>query len=156
MSLFVASLYLLCLAFLLGSALFVYSRDPLYRLNSSYAVLAVALLFWVGTLFVFNAETDPQTLLWLGRANFAAAAWVAPAVYVFVNELSRRPVEQAQWLWGVTALWMILSTFTGLVDHSESIVSGTHVTGYGPLFWLYIVQILGFLVMAIWLFDAGI
>ena len=79
MSLLTASLYLLCLAFLFGSAVYVYSRDPFARVNAAFALLALTLLGWVGTLFVYTAQTQGSALLWLGRANFAFAALMAPA-----------------------------------------------------------------------------
>nr|ACX33976.1 predicted transmembrane protein [uncultured bacterium RM44] len=81
MTLFTASLYLLCLAFLFGSAVFVFSRNPRSPLNGYYALLAMALLGWVGTLFVFGSLPEGATLLIVGRANFAAAAVVVTASF---------------------------------------------------------------------------
>ena len=88
MTLITASLYILCLAFLLGSALFVYSRNPRSRLNGYYALLALALLGWVGTLFVFDSLPEGSLLLAVGRANFAAAAVVATASCLFAAQLA--------------------------------------------------------------------
>src|SRR5579859_1676799 len=134
MSLLVASLCLLCLAFLFGSALYVYSRDPFSRLNASFALLALSLLGWVGTLFVFGAQTGGSALLWLGRANFAAAALAAPASLLFVLALARKPLRYASWVWLETGLWAAVSLLTGLVDKEETVIGGIHVTRYGFLF----------------------
>src|SRR5579871_6018708 len=149
MSLLVASLYLLCLAFLFGSAIFVYSKDPFSRLNSSYALLALSLLCWVGSLFFFSAETQNPSLLWLGRFNFAAAAVVAPSVYFFVCALASKPILRAGLIWVEAGLLVIVSLFTGLVDKSEAVVTGEHITAYGALFPLYMLHILAFVILAL-------
>lgn len=150
MSLLAASLYLLCLAFLFGSAVFVYSRDPYARLNASYALLAFALLAWVGTLFAFSAQSEGSALLWLGRANFAAAALAAPACLAFVQALRKEPFPLGGWLWAETLAVAGLSLATGLIDRSEAVRAGIHVTAYGPLFPLYVAHAVAFLLAAIW------
>ena len=149
MSLLVASLYLLCLAFLFGSAVYVYSRDPFARLNASFALLALTLLGWVGTLFVFTVQTEGSALLWLGRANFAAAALAAPAAYAFVLALADRPFRNRNWLWAESLLLAAVSLLTGWVDRAESVQVGQHVSAYGFLFPVYLLHILGFAVAAL-------
>src|SRR5579871_1076182 len=151
MSLLVASLYLLCLAFLLGSALYVYSLDPFARLNASYAVLALALLGWVGSLFVFSNQTVAPSLLSWGRFNFAAAALVGPAVCLFVAALARSSLSQ-RWIWVESGVLALLSFATGLVHRAETVLpSGEHVTTYGPLFPLYALHLVLFLLAALFL-----
>jgi hypothetical protein len=150
MSLLVASLYLLCIAFLFGSALYVYSRNPFSRLNSAYALLALTLLGWVGTLFVFTAQTGGLALLWLGRANFAAAALAAPAVLGFVHELRREPSPRMRWLWIEALSVALIALLTGLVDRSESLQVSVHVTDYGAFFPIYVINILAFVSVALW------
>ena len=149
MTLLTASLYLLCVALLFASALFVYSRNPRSRLNASYALLALALLGWVGTLFVFGSLPAGQTLLLVGRANFAAAALVAAASCLFVAELAgrRRTYLNAALL--ETALIVLASLGTPLVDRAETILAGQHATTYGPLFAFYIVHVAAYLAGAV-------
>ena len=151
MTLLTASLYLLCLAFLLGSALFVYSRNPSSRLHGYYALLALALLGWVGTLFVFGSLPEGQTLLLVGRANFAAAALVASASFLFVAELAgRRMAAGTQHIiWLETLILTILSLTTPFVDQIETVVRGQHVTVYGPLFALYSLHVVAYLAGAV-------
>jgi hypothetical protein len=150
MSLLVASLYLLCLAFLFGSALYVWSRNPFARLNASYAALAAALLGWVGTLFLFMSQAPGPGLLWLGRANFAAAVLIAPAALTFVRSLARsRPSRIVMWLWLESMALALLSLLTGAVDRSEALAGAQHVTSYGPLFTVYIAHLVGFAVTAL-------
>ncbi len=149
MTLLTASLYLLCLAALFGSALFVYSRDPRSRLNAHYALLAMALLAWVGTLFVFGSLPQGQALLLVGRANFAAAALVATASCLFVAELAGRRLTYQKAIWLETALLMLFSFGTPLIDQAETVLRGQHQTAYGPLSALYAVHVVAYLAGAV-------
>lgn len=150
MSLVVASLYLLCLAFLFGSALYVFSRDPFSRLNSSYALLALSLFAWVGSLFVYNAQLENPALLYWGRVNFASATLIVPAVYLFVCTLAKQEMRGGKGVWLESGVLVLLSMFTGLVDKSERVlIGGEHVTTYGWLFPLYLIHIVGYIVLAL-------
>lgn len=150
MTLLVASLYLLITAFLFGSAIYILSRDPFARVNQAYAILALAQLGWVGSLFIFNATPVGPNLLWIGRANFAAAALVAPAVFAFVQALLTRRTRQAWWLLLETVIVAALSLSTGLVDRSETIQAGVHLTVYGALFPIYVLHLLLYLIPALY------
>ena len=149
MTLVTASLYLLCLAFLLGSAIFVYSRNPRSRLNGYYALLALALLAWVGTLFVFGSLPEGKLLLTIGRANFAAAALVATASFLFAAELAGRRLMLLRLVWLESVILTVLSLATPLVDKAETVVRGQHVTAYGLLFALYSLHIVAYLAGAV-------
>jgi len=149
MTLITASLYLLCLAFLFGSAVFVYSRDPRSRLNGYYALLALALLGWVGTLFVFNGLAEGNSLLLVGRTNFAFAAIAVTACYFFVAELAGLRTRLAPLLWIETLALAIVSAVTTLIDRTETIQAGQHFTVYGPLFAAYILHVAAYLAGAI-------
>ena len=150
MTLVIASLYLLISAFLFGSAIYILSRDPFVRLNQAYACLAFAQLGWVGTLFIFNATPVGPTLLWIGRANFAAAALAAPAVFGFVQALLKKPLRWTSWILIETLLIAGLSLGTGLIDQTEAVRGSVHLTTYGWLFPLYIVHLLLYLLPALW------
>jgi hypothetical protein len=104
---------------------------------------------WVGTLFVFSAESTSPSLLWLGRSNFAAALLVAPAVLTFVQELVSKPVQRMVLLWLSCLVGGLLCLATGLIDRAETIVGGLHVTTYGPLFGVYIVAVVWLLLLAL-------
>lgn len=151
MTLVTASLYILCLAFLLGSALFVYSRNLSSRLNRYYALLALALLGWVGTLFVFGGLPEGRLLLTVGRANFAAAALVATASFLFVGELAGRRQSLLPVIWLETGILTVLSLTTPLVDRAEAVVRGQHTTAYGSLFALYAVHVATYLAGSVFL-----
>lgn len=149
MTLFTASLYILCLVFLLGSAVFVYSRNSKSRLNGYYALLASALLGWVGTLFVFGSLPEGELLLTVGRANFATAALVATASGLFVAELAGRRLSLLRLVWFETVALTALSLTTPLVDRAETVLRGQHTTAYGPLFAFYIVHVVVYLAGAV-------
>ena len=150
MSLLTASLYLLCLAFLFGSALYVYSRDPFARLNAAFALLSLTLLGWVGTLFVYTAQTQGSGLLWLGRANFALPpSWLPPPM-AFVIVLARRPLPRATLLWGRNAAAFPSSPCSRARWTRRKLVqAGQHVSVYGWLFSLYLLHIVFFVVAAL-------
>ncbi|MBV9852107.1 MAG: hypothetical protein JO250_20775 [Armatimonadetes bacterium] len=149
MTLLTASLYLLCLAFLLGSALFVLSRDPRSRLNRLYALLALSLLGWAATLLAFAGQAAPAPLLLLGRLNFAAVPVAATAALLFVRELAGRPLRSQGWLWAETLALALASLLTGGVDRAERVVQGQHLTAYGPLFPLYLAHVVLLLTLAV-------
>ena len=151
MSLIIASLYLLCLAFLFGSALYVFSRDPFSRLNATYALLALSLFGWVGSLFVYNAQTEGQALLYWGRLNFASVALIAPVLYLFICALARQGIRGRLWIGVASGVISLLSLFTGLVDKSETVLAtGEHITTYGWFFPFYLLFILAFVGAALW------
>ena len=146
MSALVAALYCLCLLFLTGFTVFVLIKDPHSRTHRHFAWLLLALLGWVASLFAFNLETSPAQLLWLGRFNFAAIVFAVTLGYAFVCDVARRrPVPAPAWLWAETAGLAALTLLTPLVDRAELVVSGLHVTLYGPLFPLYLLHVLALL-----------
>ena len=134
----------------LGSALVVYARNPFARLNGAYALLSLSLLAWVGTLFVFSNQPPGALLLVLGRANFAAVAIVAPDLLLFVDALRQEPQVYAWAIWIETIVLALLSIATGLVDQSEGVQAGVHITHYGVLFPLYFLHVVLFICLAIW------
>ena len=149
MTLLTASLYLLCLASLLGSALFVLSRNPRSRLHRLYALLALSLLGWAGSLLAFSREVSPGPLLLVGRLNFAVVVVSATAALLFVRELAGRPIRRQGWLWAETALLALVTLLTGGVDRAERVVLGQHLTSFGPLFPLYLLHVAVLLGMAV-------
>jgi hypothetical protein len=150
MTLVTASLYLLCLAYLFGSAVFIYFRNPRSGINAHYSLLALALMGWVGTLFVFDSLPPGGLLLNVGRENFAAAALVGSASYLFVTELAGERPKSYVLIWTETLALAAVSLFTPLIDKSEAVQSGQHLTTYGPLFAVYIVHVVAYLASAIY------
>ncbi len=146
MTLLTASLFLLCLLGLTGSAAFVLFQRPRSPLHRLYALLALSLVGWVATLLLFTSRTSPVSLLWVGRLNFAVVAVAATAAFLFVQELAGRKAGGKALLWAETLLLFCATLLTGLVDRAETVQAGQHVTAYGlmfPLYLLHIVLLLG-------------
>lgn len=146
MTLLTASLFLLCLLGLTGSAAFVLFQRPHSSLHRLYALLALSLVAWVATLLLFTSRTSPASLLFVGRLNFAVVAVAATSAFLFVQELAGRKPKGTLLLWAETLLLFCASLLTGLVDKAETVQAGQHVTAYGfffPLYLLHIVLLLG-------------
>jgi len=144
MSSLIAALYILCILFLTGFGLFVIAKNPKALLNRYFALLCLALLGWVGSLFAFVLQTSAAELLWLGRFNFAAVALVAPLAYLFVRELAGRPPARKGWMWAESAALAAATLLSASVDRAELVSGGLHTTSYGSLFPLYVLHVLAY------------
>jgi len=145
-------LYYFCFALLLGMAAFVYRKNVLSWLHASFALTSLSLLAWLATLFAFHRSQDAAAVLWLGRANFAAALLAVFFGYLFVRAIARRsaPPRHLPLLGGGTLLLCGLTLFTPLVDKAEIVgPAGRHVTQFGPLFPLYLAFVVAFLAAAV-------
>ena len=146
MTALLAALYILCILFLIGFALLIFRRNPQSKLNRYFALLALALLGWVASLFAFDLNITGHALLWLGRFNFASIVVAVTLGYLFVREVAGLPKHSAAaWLWAETGLLAALTLFTPWVDRQELLHLGEHVTVYGPLFLPYVLHILALL-----------
>ncbi len=143
MSALLVALYVLCILFLAGFALLIFTRNARSRLHRYFALLALALLAWVASLFAYNFLTAGYVLLWLGRFNFASVVLAVTLGFLFIREVAGRPAARsARWLWAETALLGALTLLTPLVDRQELVRAGQHVTVYGPLFVPYVLHVL--------------
>lgn len=154
MSVLAAALYSLCLLALAGFALFVFVRNPRGPLNQTFLLLSLSLLGWVASLFAFSLPSfDTQNapgLLLLGRFNFACIVLAVTLGCLFVRQVARHSRPFPLWLWLETLLLTALTLFTPLVDKAELVTNGHHSTLYGPLFPLYVLHILAWLIAALW------
>jgi len=96
---------------------------------------------WVGTLFVYGTLPEGRTLLLVGRANFAAIPIAVTSAYLFTAELAGRPRRWIRWLWLETAALSAVSALTSLIDASESVRFGQHITAYGLLWPVYVAHV---------------
>ncbi len=143
MSALLAALYALCILFLAAFALLILTRNPRSRLHRHFALLALALLGWVASLFAFDFQTAGSALLWLGRFNFATIVLAVTLGLLFVRDVADVPHSPAlAWLWAETALLGLLTLLTPLVDRQELVRAGQHLTVYGPLFVPYVLHVL--------------
>ncbi len=164
MSALLAALYILCLLLLSAFALYVFAQNPRAPLNRDFTLLALALLAWVASLFAFNFPLAPETLLLVGRLNFASIVFVTTLAFVFVRAVpaSLRTTAAAVtvagktaehrlhgWLWLETILLGLVTLLTPLVDQTEILQAGQHSTVYGPLFLPYMLHVLILLAAAL-------
>ena len=143
MSALLAALYALCILFLIGFALFVFVRNPRSNLHRYFALLALALLGWVASLFAFDLQITGHALLWLGRFNFASIVFAVTLGYLFVREVAGKSNSSTvTWLWAETTLLGALTLLTPLIDRQELVQMDEHITVYGPLFVPYVLHVL--------------
>lgn len=151
----VAWLYYLCFLLLTALLFFIACRrsrrtPTRFRLRRSFFLLALSLLLWQLTLFLEIRIAWPGAQLWLGRTNFAAIVFVVYFALRFVQEVpttdAKRASSLAFWLLAETSLLAILTLLTPLVSAEERVESGQAITTYGPLFPLYLLHALGYLV----------
>ncbi len=149
MTLLLTSLYLLCFLLLISLAAFVVLNNPRAWLHQVFALSALALLAWLGTLFLFNHQADPLLLTRLGRLNFVSALLVVFFGFLLVRAVADQPLRQARWLWAEVLLLSVLILWTPLIDRAELLQGGQHVTVFGPLFPLYILHILAYVAASV-------
>jgi len=147
----IAVLYLLCIFTLTGLGTFIFFKKPSALLNRSFALFAVTAAGWLATLYFFNRTPDIPILTLLGRANFAFAASFILFYYLQLPEIARKPNRYTRWLILETAVLVGLTLFTPLIDESEHLQNGRHVTEFGILFPLYIAHIIGYVGSALYL-----
>lgn len=146
MSALLAALYILCILFLIGFAFITFARNPRSKLHRYFALLALALLSWVASLFAFDLQISGHALLWLGRFNFASIVFAVTLGYLFVREVAGSSLGKTGiWLWAEAGLLAALTLLTPLVDQQELVHQGEHITLYGPLFIPYVLHVLALL-----------
>lgn len=128
-----AALYILCLLFLTGFALFVFLRSPRSWLHRCFALLSLALLGWVASLFAFDFPLRADVLLLLGRFNFACVVLAVTLGCLFVRAVAGRPAGTfVPWLWAETALLGAGTLLTPLVDRQELVRAGEQSRSTAP------------------------
>ncbi len=154
----VALLYYLCFLLLPGLTLLIASRGSRRararpRLRRTFFWLAQSLLLWQLTLFLEVRTALPNTQLWLGRTNFAAAVFAAYLALRFVQEVPNKDASPKSFcsLWLLAATWLLaaLTLLTPLVAATERVEAGHAITTFGPLFPLYLLHVLGALTAAL-------
>lgn len=152
----IALLYYLCILLHVGLLLLVACKGSRrtrtrFRPRRMFFLLAVSLLLWQITLFLEVRTTLPALQLWLGRINFAAVVYAVYFALRFVDEVSTRGESQisSTWLFGETHILAALTLLTPLISVKERVESGHAITTYGPLFSVYLLHVLGYLVAAL-------
>lgn len=145
-------LYALCALLLAVGSLWLTIREGRSTSVRWFVATSLALLIWVVTLFLFGRSNDPDFILLVGRANFAAVSLAVYFGWRFVRALAQhpqRPMEiYGSWL---SLLLAGVALTTSLIDQAEIVVAdGRHITVYGFLFPLYVLHVMAFLAASIW------
>lgn len=149
MSLLLSFLFALACFACLGLAGFVYRSHPASRQHRYFAAGSLFLLLWLATLYAFDRMGNSPWLTDLGRLNIACMLPVVVYAYLLVRETIGEPVGNVKPLWYETLLLALLVLFTPLLDRQEVVQSGQHITVFGPLFFLNIVHVVGYLAAAV-------
>lgn len=153
----IACLYYLCFILLASLSVFIALQgsraNSRSRLRLTFFLLSLSLLVWQATLFVEVRIALPGAQLWLSRTNFAAVVWIVFFTLRFVQEIPRAKSNQR--VPGST--WCLLETiglagitlFTPFVDAAERIEDEHAISTFGPLFILYLIHVIGYLMAAL-------
>jgi len=159
----VAWLYYLSFLLLAGLLCFIALKGNRHRrhrarLRRLFLWLALSLLLWQLTLFLEVRTVSPAAWLWLGRLNYTAIVFAPYLALRFVQEVAlkgtRRHASWTFWSWtfslrAETGLLAVLTLLTPLIDAAERVEAGQAISTYGPLFPVYLLHVVGYLVAAL-------
>lgn len=118
---------------------FVYFRNPKGSPNRLFALLTISMVGWIVTLFLYYVISEQPFLLFIGRLNFAIAAPMTYFFYRLVSVFPKETIRPSKIIFYVatllTALIVILSMFTPLIDKEEIAKGAERVVIYGDL-WI--------------------
>ncbi|MDE2125255.1 MAG: hypothetical protein KGJ62_01550 [Armatimonadetes bacterium] len=124
-----------------------------WRVDRAFLALASALLCWQLTLFLEVRVRLPVAQLWVGRFNFAVVALAVYLAYRFVVRVQAAARSRAPTLGVVyaveTGAIVAITMLTPLVDAQEIPANGRAVTVYGPLYPVYLLHVLYYLVLSL-------
>lgn len=143
-------LYYACFIVLISLTAFVFQKNPKDWLNRYFALLALSIFGWLITLYFFNRTVESPLLIIIGRANFTFPLFIVLFNSLFLPYVIRRNNRFTGVLVTETLVLALITQFSGLVDYSEHIKSGQHITVFGPLFYLYTLHIALYLLSAIY------
>src|SRR3989344_527265 len=118
--------FLICLATIIINTFlggFVYLRNTKGEANRQFALLTICVVGWIATLFLYYLISEHLLLLFIGRLNFAIGTPMTYFFYRFVLVFPQRTVRLPKWVaystGGITAILVVLSLFTPLIDKDE-------------------------------------
>lgn len=140
----IPGLYAFSLVALIGLAVLVLGKNTAAALNRYFTSFAIFAGGWVSTLYFFNRHADTPFLTTLGRINFAFAACFILFYYLILPEIAHKKNHYLKWQVLETIVLLGLTLFTPLIDASEHLIKGRHVTDFGPLFFFFMAHVIGY------------
>lgn len=142
-------LYGLAALLLAGASLYLWIRERRSEPARWFVATCLALLGWTATLYLFQHSFAAESVLLIGRLNFAAASLAVYGVYRLVRAVAALPTRpQERVLGGITLAVALASALTPWVDQAELVSSAaqeSHTTIYGPLFPVYVLHLVALL-----------
>lgn len=147
-------IYFASVFLILGATVLLFAHRPKELVVRHFVGLGLAIIGWVITLYFYYLIDDPQSLLYIGRINFAFAeviVYIALLMaYQFPERIKRWPIWRHVLYTGLTFAIVILTLFTNLIIADERVVGAGRATEYGSLYWLFAVFFLSMAVGSVW------
>jgi hypothetical protein len=133
-------------------ALFVYLKNRKSHINFSYFVCISCVGLWalMCALFYGNNNIKELDIFWL-RATYVCGSLVPASLYCFVIAFtSANPLSYKKtfWVYLPNIIFVYLYFFTNLMINGVSSYNGVKIFQYGPLYFLFDLQIFFFFVLA--------
>lgn len=116
-------------------------------IKSSFSLLTLMMAIWAITLSLLYHIQHPDFITFIGRINFGAGLQVFMFLFLFAYYFPeesikfKRPVNTIIVI--VTSVITALTIFTPLIDTRDYIEDGHLVTEFGPLYFLYAINLVG-------------
>jgi len=128
------------LAFAFGALVFLTRpKEPVVK---AFAAFTTSIVCWIISLYFFYTLTDRVSLLLVGRINFVFAEMAAFSALTFIYYFPERTVEVPRsWrigLQAMTAILIVLTLGSDLIDENEIVHGISRSTSYGSLYLLFV------------------
>ncbi len=132
---------------------FVYFRNPQNSQNKAFLLLIISLVGWIITLFLYYSISEPNSLLFIGRLNFAFTYPIGIFFYRFIllfPTYSPRPGRVLNYIIGIFSVIMTLvALLTPFVDKEEIAHGSDRTVVYGDLWPIFIMGFISILIFGI-------
>ncbi|MFA6250249.1 MAG: ATP-binding protein [Candidatus Shapirobacteria bacterium] len=133
-------------------AYFVYVNNNRRETNFIFSAFLVFVSGWIATLYLFYNSQSPFWVLVFGRFNIAFAIPFAHLIYYFAHIFPTKTKPLNHYLHLVliteTLTLFFLTILTPLVDEMEIIKGTSRTTIYGPLYPIFIVHFISYILAA--------
>jgi signal transduction histidine kinase len=135
------------LLLILGGLILWRDRDS--TANRGFALFTLAMLGWIVSLFLYYRVEDSALLTLIGRINYVSIVLAIPLGYFFTLEVVERRDRFRLAELAETAALAAVTLLTPLVSAKESLApNGEPVTHFGPLFPLFVLHLVAYLLAA--------
>lgn len=148
--------YLVSIFLNLFLGFWVYLQGRKKIVNKTFFLFILSIVGWLFTLFLFYTISNPKWVLLIGRLNFAIVVMMLFFGLEFAFLFPKKIFVLKKWKQNLvaaeTVLLFLLTLFTPLIDKNEIILNTSRETVYGPLYFLFIIHFVAFVVAIIGVF----